>query len=136
MPSARALDALLMHRLHQAGIHATIEQARILRRAQLTLHRWSEECCGNSGPHSSWCIERDEHTGQPYRCVYFNDHRPMQRHLLSDREAGALSRVRSVCSALGCHYYYQTDPRGCSLYVSPTTLTSSNYTRGIPCIAD
>lgn len=54
-----------------------------------------------------------------------------RRWAIPDREAGALRRVAAVCAALGCHYYHQTDPRGCALYVSRDKLNDADYTRGV-----
>lgn len=114
-----------------------IEHARTLRRAQLTLHRWAELECGTDTGH----IEREggEDTGRP---IFY----PAGRHVggrwidpkpyaVPDRERGALARVAAVCKASGLHFYHQTDPRGCALYVSAEPLTAENYSqRGIPCL--
>lgn len=102
-----------------------------LRRAEATLHRWAEGECGDSNDLASWSIERDEETGIPYRCVYPHNGKP-RRYRIPDREAGALRRVAKVCERLGLHFYHQTDPRGCALYVSTEPLTDRDYTRGVP----
>lgn len=110
--------------------------ARTLRRAERTLHRWSEEECNGT-------IQRegDEGTGKPFRpfesfYIRKDGSKAINRHKVPtpDREAGALRRVAEVCKATGLHYFHQTDPRGCALYVSTEPLTASNYSsRGIPC---
>lgn len=101
--------------------------ARTLRRAQMTLHRWAEEECNGT-------IERDEFSGIPQRRPA-NDYQRLAGWPIPDREAGALRRVAEVCKAAGLHYYHQTDPRGCALYVSAEPLTDQNYsTRGIACL--
>lgn len=56
-----------------------------------------------------------------------------RRERIADREAGALRRVKAVCERNGLHYYHQTDPRGCSLYVASEPLTDSAYSYGVAC---
>lgn len=103
------------------------DDCRILRRAECTLHRWAERECGDD---SGWHIERDEQTDFPYNVP--NDGNGT-RHRIPDLEKGALRRIAEVCARNSLHYYHQTDPRGCSLYVSPLPLTDTNYTNGVPC---
>lgn len=109
--------------------------ARTLRRAQLTLHRWAELECGTHAGH----IERDgdDGNGRPYFVPDWRGRGPggAVRRPIPDRERGALARVAAVCKASGLHFYHQTDPRGCALYVSAEPLTAENYSqRGIPCL--
>ena len=100
-----------------------------LRRAEMTLHRWAEAECGDG---SGWALERDEITGKPYRWLY-SERMPLVRHTypVPDREAGALKRIARICETLGLHYFHQTDPRGCALYVGAEPLTATNYTNGV-----
>lgn len=124
----------LMIDLDRRGIVATFEQAHTLRRAELTLHRWNEQECGDGNDYQSWAIERDEATDKPYMCVY--PHRgESRRYAIPDKEAGAKRRVGSVCAELGLTVHYQTDPRGAALYVSlDPTMDDTNYnTRGVCC---
>lgn len=112
--------------------------AHTLRLAQLTLHRWAEEMCNGT-------IQRREKLdndglwyadGEPYRWTS-GDHIRGPRELgrVPDRERGALARVEKVCREAGLHWYHQTDPRGCALYVAAEPLTDQNYsTKGIPCL--
>lgn len=121
----------------RGGIY--IDHARTLRRAQMTLHRWAEEMCNGT-------IQRDgpEGDGKPFRVREYQRFSAMPGNVgvkheritypVPDREAGALRRVAEVCKAAGLHYYHQTDPRGCALYVSTEPLTSSNYNRGVACL--
>ena len=104
-----------------------MEAAKVLRRAQMTLHRWAEEECNGT-------IQRQDGTDIPLR--YYPERYGVRNvgAVIPDREAGALRRVAEVCKAAGLHYYHQTDPRGCALYVSTEPLTSSNYNRGIACL--
>lgn len=129
--SASMLTRDLMHTLNARGIAADFEQAETLRRAQLTLHRWAELECGDDNGYSSFCIERDEATEKPYMVTYRHDCNKSHRRAIPDREAGALRRVKRVCDELGAHYFHQTDPRGCALYVSKEPLTDSDYNRGV-----
>ena len=133
--SAYLKNAELQRRLERRGIIATIEQAATLRRAEMTLHRWAELECGDGSDYASWAIERDETTGRPY-FVRYPHNGPSRREVWSpipDREKGALRRVAAVCKEIGAHYYHQTDPRGCALYVSAEPLTDGDYTRGVAC---
>jgi hypothetical protein len=125
-----------MQQLGARGISLSFDEANTLRRAELTLQRWGEMECGDSGPFASWAIERDEQTGVPYRAVYpHKGERAPYRTRIADREAGALRRVKAICQAHGLHFYHQTDPRGCALYVSNEPLPDHNYTRGVACCA-
>ena len=110
------------------GFRLTFDDAQTLRRAELTLHRWSEEECNGT-------IQR------PWEGTVDGDPRPYRPTHLSgiwsripDRERGALRRVADVCERLGLHFYHQGDPRGCSLYVDNEPIPDNNYTRAIACI--
>lgn len=122
----------------------TFEEAETLRKAQLTLHRWNEQECGDSNDHCSWSIERDEETGKPFRCVYPHQGKSY-RIPIADREKGAQKRVEAVLHAVNLRRtdgdrlirYYQGDPRGCALYIVRQSdiregeSIDSVYTRGI-----
>lgn len=123
-------DYKVLYYLERIAPNATLEDARILRRAERTLQRWGEDECGNSNDYCSWSIERDEETDVPYRVTYPHSGKSY-RTRIADRETGALKRIKAVCDRLGLHFYHQGDPRGCALYVSRETLTGSNYTNGI-----
>lgn len=131
--SARNDTLALMGHLNRNGIAADFDDANTLRRAQIALHRWAELECGDGNDHMSWAIERDEDSGKPYFCTYPNDDRPERRRRIADREAGALRRVTAICKRLNAHFYHQTDPRGCALYVSAEPILDHDYTRGIAC---
>lgn len=123
----------LRARAERYGISLSTSDANTLRRAELTLQRWAELECGNE----FGCIERNEKTGIPYfhransRYLAANDPRAWSR--IDDREKGALRRVKALCDALGIYYFHQTDPRGCSLYISREPIDDTNYTRGAHC---
>ena len=120
--------------LHNMGFTGT--EVIKLRRASNTLHRWYEGECGDSGLTCSWCIERDEATGKPYKVVYYNTGRTT-RTPIADREAGALKRVKAICASHGMRPYVQTDPRGAPLYIlRPDDVREGDdigsvYTRGV-----
>ena len=131
--NAQQKDRELSQRIARAGAICSTTEARTLRRAALTLHRWHELECGTDAGH----IERegDNGDGRPYfvpcgRWIggRYIDPKPYR---IPDRERGALARIASTCKEMGLHYYVQGDPRGCSLYVSPEPLTASDYNRGI-----
>lgn len=125
---ARHLQSFFFRR----GIELGFDDVLSLVRAQSTLRRWAEyECCTevNDGSMST-SIERDDETGKPFRWFYPHRDEPFS-YPIPDREAGALRRVAAICQRNGLHFYHQTDPRGCSLYVSNEPLNSSNYTNGL-----
>ena len=111
----------MLSRLQSAGIER--EDAYALRRIAMTLHRWHELECGDGNDTASWCIERDEKTGKPYRVVWY--HRKLDptpfRYPIADREKGALRRLNNIVAKyLGTDIrgvYIQTDPRGAPLYL-------------------
>lgn len=118
--------ATITRKLDSRGITLPMSAIETLRRAEMTLHRWAEQECGDGNDYASWCITRDEATGKPYR--EFHPHNgKASRTLVADREAGALKRVAAICKAHGLHFFHQTDPRGCALYVSREPLTDVNY---------
>jgi hypothetical protein len=100
------------------------------------LHRWGELECGNGNNYGSWAIERDENgEGAPFMVHHHYRHGNgkdwTSRIKIADREAGALRRVAEICKRHGLHFYHQTDPRGCALYVSNEPLPDHNYTHGV-----
>lgn len=131
--TAASKDTELRDRIKQrTGVALSTDDARTLRRAAQTLHRWSELECGDGNEYSSWAIERDEETGIPYMCTY--PHKgTTRREKIADREKGALRRVKEVCERNGLHFYHQGDPRGAALYVSDKTLTNQSYSDGVAC---
>jgi hypothetical protein len=132
--TARNDTLALMQRIGRLGVSLSFDQANTLRRAEITLHRWAELECGDANEYASWGIERDSETDKPYMCRYANNGKN-NKWRIPDREAGALRRVRQVCKDAGLHFYHQTDPRGCALYVSNEPLPDNDYTRGIACCA-
>lgn len=133
--SARTETNALQHAIFtRTGISLSFDDANTLRRAQITLQRWSEMECGDSGPFSSWAIERDDATGLPY-CAVYPHNRPSYRRRIADKERGALKRIAEVCARNGLHFYHQGDPRGCALYVDKEPLSDSAYNRGVACCA-
>lgn len=133
--NARDATYAMMRKFAARGINLSFDDANTLRRAELTLQRWAEQECGNGNAHASWSIERDEETGVPYRCVYPHNG-PVRRSRIADREKGALRRIAEVCKRNGIEYFHQTDPRGCTLYVSREPMTDSNYSStGASCCA-
>ena len=124
--TARTDTYAIMQRFQARGLTISFEDANTLRRAELTLQRWGEMECGSSSDHASYSIERDEVTGLPYRCIYPHTG-PMRRYRVADKEKGALKRIAEVCKRNGLHYFHQTDPRGCALYVSNQPISDNDY---------
>jgi hypothetical protein len=120
-----------MHRLESRGINLSYDDVNTLRRAQITLHGWAELECGGSDNVKSYAIERDDVSGLPYMCTYPHDSAETRRRRIPDREKGALRRVAAICAKAGIYFYHQTDPRGCSLYVSTSPIVDHNYIDGI-----
>lgn len=133
-------DRLLALTLGRAlGALVLPSEANILRRAERTLHRWAELECGDGNDYASWSIERGEvgdGDGLPYMVRHQYHHNgtggaTTTRTRIADREAGALRRVAALCKDKGWHYWHQTDPRGCALYISREPLTDATYTNGV-----
>lgn len=96
------------------------EDALALRRISMTLHRWHELECGDGNEWNSWAIERENEdgTGRPFMVTYPHRTGNPRRHLIPDRESGALRRLRKIMArypSLG--FYVQGDPRGAALYI-------------------
>lgn len=91
----------------------TYEETETLRRAEMTLHRWAERECNGE-------VEIDD-DGKAYSA--FGSLRA--RYRVPNREAGARHRVANTLAARNARHdvgdalsaYFQTDPRGCALYV-------------------
>lgn len=120
----------LNQRFSRRGIDISHNYIDTLRRAEMTLHRWAELECGNGNDYQSWSIERDEKTDKPFMVTYPHTGES-RRHMIADRERGALKRVAAICKELGLYFFHQTDPRGCALYVSKKPLLDNNYTNGL-----
>ena len=117
--------------LTRRGLNIPIDDFMTLRRASMTLSRWSELECGDSSNHASWAIERNETTDIPYMVTHYWNPNRTTRYRVADREKGALKRIATICARLGIHWYYQGDCRGLALYLHSEPMTDSNYTNGI-----
>lgn len=157
-------NRILAFNAEKRGIVLTTDEAATLRRAEMTLTRWGERECGDGsdwaierdsessyvctqcgqrgyGKHAETChcencgdIAPVRHvaTGKPFN-VYHGPGKS-RRYRIPDLESGALRRVAAICDNLGLHWYHQTDPRGCALYIATEPLSDQNYsTRGVPC---
>ena len=87
-------------------------QAEALRRISQTLSRWCEAECNGE-------IERSD-SGRAER-VYYTLTGERRAYTIPDRESGALRRLRVILTGTDLTYFYQTDPRGCALYLIPVT---------------
>ena len=147
--------ALRLARLMQslASLGFTAYEANTLRRAQLTLHRWDEQECGDGDDWASWAIERDEVTGKPFRVTYPHKSKSF-RTAIPDREKGALRRIGKIVADRNTRAwvgykgaiqsmpgfvraYHQGDCRGCALYlvrnsdIPEGSSIDSCYNRGL-----
>jgi hypothetical protein len=108
----------MQSRMAQRGITLPLEVVQTLRRCEMVLQRWCELECGDGNSY----IERDEKTGRPrqYNCrlSYADPKDPRYWSMIPDREKGALKRVAMICDEHNLQWFYQTDPRGCALYIA------------------
>jgi len=102
----------LANSLNELGFNDTEVAALI--RIEKSLHRWCEmECGGVNG-----CIERDDKTNEPIFVSRWG-----YTYKIRDMEASALKCLKKILADVerrtnrGMGYYYQTDPRGCTLYI-------------------
>ena len=131
MKTAYQKNQEIKYRLAHRGIEIELSHANTLRRAELTLHRWCELECGDSNDYQSWAIERDEKTNRPSMVTHPYSQNKEIKYPVSDRETTTLKRIATLCKELNLHFFYQSDPRGCALYVAKEPLTDTNYTNGI-----
>lgn len=107
----------LLYNASRYGIDLNFDDMNTLRRAALTLSSWGEMEC-------NYWIDRETVPGK----VYLKDENGRRRRI-SDRETGAINRIKEVCARNGIYFYHQTDPRGASLYLSITPMTSQDYSQ-------
>ena len=94
-------------------------QAEVLRKISQTLTRWCEAECNGEIERNSGRAERVYYTRTGERLAYATP----------DRESGALRRLRAILAGTDWTYFYQTDPRGCALYLIPVTETENIESR-------
>lgn len=99
----------MYYRLSELGF--TFAECETLRRASMTLSRWCERECNGE-------IEREKETGKPYAVFCGFNSNTIYRRTVPDRETGAKKRIQAIIAAHpGLDWYYQTDPRGCAVYI-------------------
>ena len=114
-----------MIQLDRLGIRGA--DARALLRASATLHTWAEHECNG-------VIQRDAATGVPY---WYSPMTGRRMSRTSDRERGAIDRVKAIAARYGLTAYVQGDPRRCALYllrpddVPAGADAGAYYSRGI-----
>lgn len=133
---AKEKDRLLQAEISRhCGKWVTLEDARILRRAEKTLHSWAEMEC------NAEIYEKDGATWRKLPGFRFRLSRrgvggqwvQPKAEKIPNREKGALNRVVEVCQHYGLSFYHQADPRGCALYVSKEKIDGATYYRGVAC---
>lgn len=113
----------LIDKLNELGF--TNDEAIKLIRIERVLHRWSELECGDKFGRA---IERDNETSKPFLTYEIYGQVKRGRQAIPDREAGALKRLTKIIDVRNkrefhpvipetVSYFYQSDPRGCALYV-------------------
>ena len=115
-------EALLRYdhetRLVDMGFSAA--QAEALRKISQTLTRWCEAECNGE-------IERSD-SGRAER-VYYMPAGGRRAYTIPDWESGALRRLRIILAGTDWTHFYQTDPRGCALYLIPMSETGNIESR-------
>ena len=97
----------MYYRMSEHGF--TFEEMETLRKASNTLHRWSERECNED-------IERRE-DGKVYLTVHPMSGKPWS-YPIRDMESAAKRRIDAIlANHPGWAWYYQADPRGCSVYL-------------------
>ena len=97
----------LYYRMAEHGF--AFDEMETLRKASNTLHRWSERECNED-------IERRE-DGKVYLTVHPMSGKPWS-YPIRDMETAATKRIdRILANHSGWAWYYQTDPRGVSVYL-------------------
>jgi hypothetical protein len=110
----------LYHRLNEMGF--SFSECETLRKASMALSRWGERECNGE-------VERDEETGLTWH--YYDVQRQDKVWIrkgfrVPDRETGAKKRITALLKAHNdWDWYYQTDPRGCAVYLIPVKEVKS-----------
>jgi hypothetical protein len=148
MTNAERKDLELQQAARQGGINLSPADARILRRAEMTLHRWDEEMCNGTiqRPWQEDTGDPDAYVGdRPGRSIggYTDDAGTFHEEwmFVPDRERGAIKRIEAVCKKYAApngsplKYYHQSDPRGAALYISPPyhSMNEVNYSLAVSC---
>nr|BAR36818.1 hypothetical protein [uncultured Mediterranean phage uvMED] len=108
--------------------------------AEHILHVWAEHECNG-------IIQRDEPTdkwplGRPRRFALLDQPcGPVDCGYVPDSAAGAMRRAKQALAGSGLMIYWQTDPRGCQVYVYKPEeclarggdISGLYYTIGVPC---
>lgn len=116
-------DSRIILHVLRTGVRLSLADARILRRASLTLRRWAERECNGE-------VETDD-DGKAFQRG-FRGRAYAELIRVPNPEPGALRRIAEVCERNGLHYFHQTDPRGCALYVAAEPLNDCDYSsRGV-----
>ena len=116
--------------LSHQGIMLSLPDARNLRSAAVTLHRWDKRRCGFITKYpetSSVTLIRDEHTNIPYFAI-----RPLSRpdtiyERVEDRERAAEVLIQNICDRYRLHFFRQTDPNECPFYLGRSSMTNEDY---------
>lgn len=91
------------------------EEADTVRRAALTMQRWHDAECGQSGDHDSWRTMWNDNDGKPYveHVEFTGDGRASYTYIrIADRYTPARARVEAVAKRHGLTVHIQSDPRG------------------------
>lgn len=118
--------ANLAKRLSPCGIASHLPE---LLKIERTLHRWSEDECNGHRTRDT--------DGQTYKHYGTGTSGPFLTVKCRDLETAALKRLKQLSEGRGFQFYYQSDPRGCALYLVPNDVVPEGesidryYTSGI-----
>lgn len=116
--------------LSQQGVMLSVTDARILRSAAVTLHRWDQRKRGfiTKFPEQA-AVEliRDEKTNIPYFAIHTFGRLRTIYERVEDRERAAEILVQNICDRYGLYFYRHPDSNECPLYIGRSPLTDKNY---------
>lgn len=109
----------MLRSCQKGGMDITLENLEQLCRDSRTLRKLFEcECNG---------CTREKSPGESWQD--YDVDREKQMEWVDKRQNVVLKRIAKRCAALGVDFYIQSDPRGCSLYISKPNsgMNNTNY---------
>ena len=116
--------------LSEQGIMLSLPDARNLRSAAVTLHRWDQRKNGFLTKYpekASVTLIRDEHTNIPYFAIHPFSGPDTIYERVEDRERAAEVLIQNICNRYRLHFFRQTDPNECPLYLGRSPMTNQDF---------
>lgn len=116
--------------LSHQGIMLSLPDARNLRSAAVTLHRWDQRKCGFITKYpetSSVTLIRDEQTKIPYFLIHPFSRPDTIYERVEDRERAAEVLIQNICERYRLHFFRQTDPNESPFYLGRSPMTNQDY---------